>query len=296
MINVNELRLPELQALEEQRNSKVLVLAASMLEPEFLPQLYEALLAIGKTERLDVILYGRGGEINAARRIGLLLHEFTQHLSFLVPYHCQSACTALVLAGHEVIASDLATFSPIDPRLQTLEGGDASSMHEMDSESVRRFNEMCHEWFGVDVEQMDVRMQLLASVGSSIFPTTLTALYRATLEMQAIAEELLAYQLPQATPGERAKIVHQLMYGYHSHSYAITRANLQNLGLRVSRDEAVEGLVWQVGKVLNSVIGGEVRQTPQDPRNDVLLASASTAYVRQRYLERIAPSWQEIKL
>ncbi|HAA15621.1 MAG TPA: hypothetical protein DCE41_29495 [Cytophagales bacterium] len=296
MTNLNELRLPMLAELERERNSKVLVLAASMLDSEFLPQLYEVLLEIGKTERLDVVLYGRGGEINAARRIGLLLHEFTKHLSFVVPYHCQSACTALALAGHEVIASDLASFSPIDPRLQTVDGDGPNSIHEMDSESVRLFNEMCKAWFHLDIQQEEIRMQLLASVGSSIFPTTLTALYRANLEMKDISEELLAFQLPQETAQRRSEIVHQLMHGYHSHSYAITRANLEQMGLRVKRDEKVEALAWQVGKALTNFIGGQVRQTPQDPKNDVLLATASMGHVRQRHLERIAHTWLEIKL
>ena len=296
MINIQELRLPAIKELEHERNCKVLVLAASVLELEFLPNLYEVLQEIGKTERLDVLLYGRGGEINAARRIGLLLHEFTDHLSFLVPYHCQSACTVLALAGHEIIVSDLASFSPIDPRLEVVDEGNASGMHEMDSESVRLFSEMCHKWFEVDTAQQEIRMQLLASVGSSIFPTTLTSLYRASLEMQAIAEELLAYQLPQESASRRSEIVHQLMHGYHSHSYAITRAEMQQMGLNIQRNEPVEQLAWQVGKVLNSVMGGAVRQKPEDPRNDVLLASASTAYVRQRFRDRMAPAWQEINL
>ena len=296
MMNVNELRLPVLKELEGARKSKVLVLAASVLEPEFLPHLYEMLQEIGKTERLDVILYGRGGEINATRQIALLLHEFTDRLSFLVPYHCQSACTALALAGHEVIASDLATFSPIDPRLQALDEDGAGGMQPMDSENVRLFNEMCQAWFGLDVQQEDIRMQLLASVGSSIFPTTLTSLYRATLEMKDIAEELLALQMPEASPQQRSEIVHTLMHGYHSHTYALTRANLQKLGLRVGRDEKAEAMAWQVAKVLNNLIGGGVRQSPQDPRNDVLLATSSKAYVRQRNFDTIAPIWHEITL
>lgn len=296
MINLNELRLQEVKHLERERKSKVLILAASMLDSEFLPQLYEVLREIGKTERLDVVLYGRGGEINAARRIALLLHEFTDNLCFLVPYHCQSAYTVLTLSGHEVIAGDLATFSPIDPRLNAIAGEGNEGIQELDSENIRLFNEMCKHWFDLDIQQEEVRMQLLASVASSIFPTTLTSLYRSTLELQQIAEELLIYQLPNASKEQRSTIVNKLLFGYHSHSYAITRADLLGIGVKVKRDETVEDMTWQIAKELNGIIGGGVRETPQDPRNDVLLASSSQAYVRQIHVDRIKSVWQEIKL
>lgn len=296
MSNLKELRLQDVKHLERERKSKVLVLAASVLDSEFLPQLYDVLKEIGKTERLDVVLYGRGGEINAARRIALLLHEFTENLCFIVPYHCQSSCTVLMLSGHEVIASDLATFSPIDPRLNAIDTGEEGGIQELDSENIRLFNEMCKNWFDLDVQQEDVRMQLLASVASSIFPTTLTSLYRSTLELQGIADELLSFQLPNETAEHRSKIVNKLLFGYHSHSYAITRADLIQIGLKVKRNETVEDMAWQVAKELNAVIGGGVRQTPQDPRNDVLLATSNHAYVRQRHIEVMSPVWQEIKL
>lgn len=295
MLNLEELRLRNIQHLERERRSKVLVLAASVLDSEFLPHLYDVLTGIGKTERLDVVLYGRGGEINTARRIALLLHQFTENLCFLVPYHCQSSCTVLALAGHEVIAGDLATFSPIDPRLNMIDENGADGHGALDSENVRLFNEMCQNWFDLDIRQEETRMQLLASVASNIFPTTLTSLYRATKELQHIALELLTFQLPD-NPGRRSEIVNQLLFGYHSHSYAITREDMLRIGLNIKRDEVVEALAWQIAKELNSVMGGGVRQTPEDPRNDVLLASCDAAYVRQRHIDHIAPKWHEIKL
>ena len=295
MSNLEELSLQHVRQLERERDSKVLVLAASMLEVDFLPQLYELLLEdFENSSRLDVVLYGRGGEINAARRIALLLHQFTDHLSFLVPYHCQSSYTVLTLAGHEVIAGDLATFSPIDPRLNTVDATEGTDV--LDSENVRQFMDMCKRWFDLDIRQEEIRMQLLASVASSIFPTTLTALYRSTLELQSIANELLAFQLPDQSASHRSDIVNQLLFGYHSHSYAITRDDLLHIGLNVKREAPVEAKAWQIAKELNAVMGGGVRQTPQDARNDVLLASSRKAHVRQRHIDVISPTWLEIDL
>ena len=77
-----------LTELELYRNSRVLVLSASQLDMGLLPKLYEQLLAIGQTKRLDVVLQCHGGEVNAARRIALLLRQFTAHLTVIVPYYC----------------------------------------------------------------------------------------------------------------------------------------------------------------------------------------------------------------
>lgn len=293
---MNELHLQEVKHLERERESKALVLAASVLDAEILPKLYELLLDMGKTERLDVVLYGRGGEINATRRIALLLHEFAEKLCFIVPYHCQSSFTVLALSGHELIASNMASFSPIDPRMNAVDPSGSEGGDVLDSENVRLFNEMCRDWFKLDIEQEETRMQLLASVASSIFPTTLTSLYRAGLELQQIATELLTFQLPKATSEQKSDIINQLIYGYHSHSYAITREELDKIGLNIKRDASAEVLGWQIAKELNHVMGGGVRKSPEEPRNDVLLASSDSAYVRQRHLDKIAPVWEEIKL
>src|SRR5258706_1453446 len=72
-----------IKAIEARRNSRVLVLAASHLRLDLLPTLYDALCALGPSPRLDVVFQSPGGHVTAARRIGLLLDEFTDHLAFI---------------------------------------------------------------------------------------------------------------------------------------------------------------------------------------------------------------------
>jgi hypothetical protein len=294
MSTLETLSFPQISELEQIRQSKVLVLAASMLDMEFLPNLYDVLTDIGHTERLDVVLYGLGGEINADRRIALLLHEFTDNLSFIVPHHCQSACTILALSGQQIIAGDVALFSPIDPRLNSAGEANDDSPGAIASEDIRLFCKMSEDWFGIEGE--DVRSQLLSSLAGSIFPTTLTSLYRSTLELKSIAEELLGYQLGHQSSQQRTKIVEQLLFGYHSHSFALTGDNLAQIGLEVARDKAVEKLAWAISAQLRAVIGGGARQTPQDPRNDVLLATSDHVTVRRRYPGIMAPVWESLEL
>lgn len=272
-----------LRALELARDSRAIVLAASHLDMELLPALYELCQGIGRVRRLDVVLHGRGGIVNAARRIALVLRQHARHLSFIVPFHCESAATLLALGADEIIAGDLALFSPIDPQLDGAEGGALSSL------DIKRFGDMARQWFGVDASE--ARQQSLSLLCGSIFPPSLTAFYRTTLELAQIGEELLAWQLPDAKQEARRAIVEQLVNGYHSHNYALTREELAGLGLTMARDAQAERLGWLISTQLQASIGGALRSAPDQPWNDALLASRDGVQLRCQRPGGFAPLW-----
>lgn len=282
------LDISSLAELQRCRNSNVILIAASVLEMEALPKLFEVLQTLPDNERLDVVLYGTGGEIVAARRFAILLHKYCRCLTFIVPFHCQSTMTALTLSGHQILAGDLALFSPIDPSLQSAEVG------ALASEDLRLFSEMGQEWFGIDSEE--ARSHLLHGIASSIFPTTLTSLYRANREVRDIANELLAMGSPDMVQQERCKIVQQLLQGYHSHSYNPTNDDMLQMGLPVIRDKNIEQLAWRIAQSLQTVHGGAARENLQEPRNDFILATDKTVWVRQQSPDAMAPKWSCIDL
>lgn len=284
--------LMQIKQLEAIRKSRVLVFAASHLEIEILPTLYEQLREIGKVERLDVVLQCRGGVVNGARRIALLLRQFADHLGFIVPHYCESSCTILALAADEIIAGDMAIFSPIDPHLNGSSGveDEVTTFSCMD---IKLFGDMSENWFGVSSDE--ARMQSLSLLCNSIFPPTLTAFYRTTLELKQIGEELLKYQLPEKTEEFRGKIINKLMFGYHSHNYAITRFEMEYMGLNIRREPEVELLAWDISKVLHTIVGGGLRQSVDEPWNDVLLASRDSMNIRQKQSGGFVPCWTETK-
>ncbi|GAA0357884.1 hypothetical protein GCM10009092_22610 [Bowmanella denitrificans] len=278
------------RAVEEQRNSKVLVLAASHLEMELLPQLYDQLQSMGPCERLDVLVHARGGEVNATRRIALLLRQHCDKLGFIVPYVCQSAATLLCLVGDEILAGPLAMFSPIDPHLHG--GTETEQDVAMSSEDVRLFGAMCQEWFGVEAEQ--ARQESLQLLCQSIFPPSLTAFYRTTLEIKQIAMELLAYQLPHLEDATRAQLIEELVSGYHSHGYALSGQEMQRMGLNCVTHQDVQALAWQVSRQLQATVGGAQRNSADEPWCDALLASNKSVLVRQRNHAMLAGCWHSL--
>lgn len=272
--------------IERARDSRVLVLAASHLDNEILPALYDACEEIGPAARLDVVLHGRGGVVNAARRIALLLRARAERLCFIVPFHCESAATLLTLCGDEIVAGELALFSPIDPQLEgAAAGGSFSSL------DIAQFGAMAQDWFGVESES--ARAGALSLLCNSIFPPSLTAFYRITREQAAIGEELLAFQLPGLAPAARAEIVRHLMSAYHSHNYAIGPDELARLGLRVSRDRALEQIAWSLSKLIQATVGGGLRDSVEEEWTDALLASRAGLRLRRRRPGGLAPLWRQ---
>lgn len=276
--------LPRIKEIEAIRRSRVVVLGASNLDLDLLPPLYELLEGMDQPARLDVVMYCRGGAVAAARRLALLLDGFTDHLAFIVPHHCQSAGTILTLAGREVIAGPLALFSPIDPHLQA-EGAD-EAVRAISVEDVRRFGEMASDWFGI--EPGDAGRQALGVLSASIFPTTLTSLYRSVLESRLVVRELLQRHMAEVPDG----LVDRLLFGWHSHGFAVTGDDLADLGLPVRRDAAVEAPAWAVARALAALVGGGTRTTPEAPWFDALLATRDGAQRRRRLPGPRHPSWE----
>jgi len=279
-----------IDAIEARRDSTVLVFAASHLEVELLPELYDMVRSLERPARLDVVFYCKGGVVNAARRIALLLHELTGHLAFIVPHRCESAGTITALAAREVVAGPVAVFSPVDPLLQASPSDAGHGPLAVSSEDVRLFGQMAKDWFGL--EEADAKRQALSVVVDSIFPTTLTSFYRSVLEARAICAELLALHMAHDSAAHRATIVDQLLFGHHSHTYALTRDDLAALGLPIRRDPPTEDIAWEIARCLRNTVGGGVRRSVEDDWFDALLVTRSGARRRRRRQGGLEPVWE----
>ncbi|WP_163994588.1 SDH family Clp fold serine proteinase [Pyxidicoccus caerfyrddinensis] len=279
-----------IEELEARRDSRVLVLAASHLELELLPELYDALRGLGRPARLDVVFYCRGGVVNAARRIALLLHEFTDHLAFIVPHRCESAGTITALAAREIVAGPVAVFSPIDPLLQTAPSSQGEGPLAISSQDVRLFSQMAREWFGL--EEGEAKKQAMSVLFENIFPTTLTSFYRSILEARAICAELLSLHLADAPEAQRTHIADQLLFGHHSHTYALTRDNMAALGLPIRRDAPTEDLAWELTRGVRGTLGGGVRRSVEDDWVDAIFATREGVRRRRRGQGGLEPKWE----
>lgn len=283
---------PGLAQFETGDCARALVLGATHLESELLPPLHDALQRMGRVQRLDVIAYCRGGEVAVARRIGLLLHRFTERLRLIVPHHCQSAGTVMALAAHEIVAGPLAMFSPIDPHLTgSGANGETTAMSALD---VRMFPKLAQDWFGLD--EATARERALPLLCESIAPAALTTFYRSTLAVRQIGEELLALHMSQAPAAQRSAIVETLLFGYHAHDYTLTGDDLRALGLNVRSDPALEDAAWTIARELRTRMGPETRKTHPHGWCDALIATRDGGLVRTRQQDMLPGDWHAFEV
>ncbi|MEW9552462.1 hypothetical protein [Nonomuraea sp. NPDC050783] len=239
-----------LTELERARGGRAVALLADRLDATHAYVLYECLRRRERAKRLDLVLLTSGGDVDATRRIALLLHEHTDRLALLVPDHAESAGTLLCLAADELVLGPMAQLGPIDPHISAV-GEHAAGPGRISAEDVRALPRMAQEWFGLD-ERAD-RIQVFAAASQRLFPTTLSAFYRADSNIRRAGRELIARQRPDLAEQDRARIVDTLVSGYDSHGHAITRAEAARLGLRVAKpDPDEEDLMWRCTEPLRS--------------------------------------------
>ncbi len=225
-----------------------------MLDANVSAEFYELLRAVGRVPRLDLVLASNGGAASAARRLGLLLHDYTDRLTILVPHRARSAGTLLCLAAHELVLGPLAELGPLDPRMES-QGQPAV----MSAEDIRAFRGIAEEWFGVT--RPEDRLQVLALLAHKVFPGTLGAFYRADRLVRETAAELLRFQLPD----HDGSVVDRLVGGYYAHDHAITRVQARDLGLRVTYPGAEEeALLWDIVQDLGEAHDDDL-QSGADP-------------------------------
>lgn len=246
-----------LEKLFHLRRHPVLLLCGSNLfssQTTFL--LYALLRQLGPQEALDVVFQSPGGDPMLARRLAILLRSYTRQLTILVLHEVHSAGALFCLAADELIMNPLSVLGPIDPQVpgSLPENGARASMARGDenrsplrniaTEEVRLFREMARNWFGVG-ESVEERLSLLHTFSQRVFPTTLTAFYRADQEMRQAADELLRYHQPDATI--RQHISDQLVGGSFSHAHAIHCEEARGLGLPVRHaNKEEEDCLWHL--------------------------------------------------
>ena len=121
----------------------------------------------------------------------------------------------------------------------------------------------------------------------------MTSLYRSIKEQQQIAQELLALNHSVESEQVKKRIVDSLMFDYHSHSYALTGGDLSRLGLKVIEDPEVFSVAWRAIRDVTSIIGGQARDSVEDPRNDCLIMTSGSLQIRQYYPNAFRAVWFE---
>lgn len=105
-----ETRVALIKKIQEHRKARVLVYFTgdrrpfpSQIAEDAVLLLYKHLLALKtaqlNTEKVDLFLYTRGGDVSVPWRIVTMIREFCDEFSVLVPYKAHSAGTMIAIGG-----------------------------------------------------------------------------------------------------------------------------------------------------------------------------------------------------
>jgi hypothetical protein len=279
--------LPDVSGLIEelqQRRGRPVVFFHCPLTDDTVPILYGCLKRAGHLDGLDLVLSTVGGSITTTRQIAMLVREFTDHLSILVPYRARSAGTLLCLSADQLVLGPLAELGPIDSIMGSQGGPAPDTPGTISAEDIRAFRSMAEDWFGI--ERAEDRLQVLALLAARIFPTSLSSFYRFDKLVREVAAELLEFSLAGTEhEADRSRIVDRLVSGYSSHDVMLSRRDVRALGLpAVDASPVEEDLLWSLSQLVHG--GGE--QPDLQPAEQLVGLIAAAGFTARHVVRRVS--------
>lgn len=123
---MNIKRLENYTSLEKSRNSKLLVYITgdrqgmeTQIAADTLDYFSEHLDKIGKTNKISLLLYTRGGDTMVAYSLVNLIRQFCKEFEIIIPSKARSSGTIISLGADNIIMTKQATLGPIDPSLNS---------------------------------------------------------------------------------------------------------------------------------------------------------------------------------
>jgi hypothetical protein len=247
---VDNARLELIRAIQARRASKVLVYflgdrpgRETQMAEDVSLLVHEHVTRFGKTEKLDVFLYTRGGIIFAPWRLIALLRELVSSIAVLIPFRCHSAGTLFALGADEIVMSRMGELSPVDPQFVDSR---SPKIERRSVEDVRAFISFAKERIGI-VEQ-DQLGGVLDKLVEKISAPDLGRIHRGYDLIRLLVKQLLATHMkaPEDEPKIKA-IMETMTEKLFDHEYKIGRREAKDLGLNVKfDDEKLESLIWNL--------------------------------------------------
>ena len=239
-------RAAALRALETARKSRVLAYVLSdretfppgvpgftaMLanEPQLL--LVDLLREIEHVEKLDLFLYTRGGATECVWPLVMVLRQHCDFLTVIVPFRAHSAGTMIGLGADEIIMTNYAELSPIDPttgnQFNPRDPTNPGNQFGISVEDVVAYFKLSEEIAKITDEGH--RLEVFKQLAGNVHPLALGNVQRVYLLIRRLAQRLLALHMDEAKDEKRiTEIIEGLTTQFYSHVHAIVRPEAQAL-------------------------------------------------------------------
>ena len=206
--------------------------------------MYDVLRAVGRSKKIDLFLYSRGGAIEVPWRVVSMLREYCDRLAVVIPFCAHSAATLIAIGCDEIVMSRKAELGPIDPALKrvTQEGGSVLQ-EDIRVEDVMSYLSFLKDKAGLnDQKALADQIRIL---GDKLSPWMLGTIYRTHSHIRSVATKMLTSRVERLDEDKTALIVQHLAERIYSHNHAITRQEAKEFGLPVVfSDETLEASMW----------------------------------------------------
>src|SRR5262245_24933210 len=199
---------------------------------DVLRQVPRHLEAIGKQDRLALVLYTLGGDTNTPWPFVNFLRAYCDELFVLVPFWAHSAGTLIALGADKIYLTRFGTLSPVDPSVTNeFNPHDAAGEGEqipIAVEDVLAFFQLASEQGGNDEDAF-------RQLAESVHPLAIGNVKRSIEQIQLLSKKLIRLHTPDAEEAELSALVTRLTTEPYSHSHLFNRAEAAALGLPVEQ-------------------------------------------------------------
>jgi hypothetical protein len=197
--------------------------------------------AIGKQDRLALVLYTLGGDTNTPWPFVNFLRAYCDELFVLVPFWAHSAGTLIALGADKIYMTRFGTLSPIDPSVTNdFNPPDPASPGDripIAVEDVLAYFQLASEQSGDDA---DLAADSFRQLAESVHPLALGNVKRSLEQIWQLAKKLIQLHTPDVGDEELTELVTRLTTELYSHSHLIAREEAAALGLPV--EQPAEGV------------------------------------------------------
>ncbi|MEK7534768.1 MAG: hypothetical protein AAB600_05595 [Patescibacteria group bacterium] len=187
-----------------------------------------------KLDKLDLILYTRGGEIDAVMPLINLLRSYSKEFNIMVPFKAHSAGTLACLGADSIIMTRISQLSPIDPTTANqfnplLKNNDPNSprvgISVEDVASYFKFafkkeEDALEKARILEIKDESAKVEVFKELVKHVHPLALGNVFRIYSQIRLIGKELLEKHLSIKNPKIKS-ITKALAEDYYSHQQTI---------------------------------------------------------------------------
>jgi hypothetical protein len=247
-----------IEQIEDARGSRVLAYvtgdrapAPAQIGDDAVRPMYDHLRDMGHVEKLDLLIYSRGGAIDVPWRIVTALRRTSDEWNILVPFRANSAATLIALGADNIVLGRQGELGPIDP-IMTIQrvvpqpgGGQIGVQDVLSVEDVMAYTKFIHERAGLS--DQDALSTALSKLTDRLDAVGLGNVYRTHLHIRDVALRMLQSRREPVSERAMASIIETLAERVYAHGHAIGLTEAEAIGLPVApADEALDDLMWDL--------------------------------------------------